>query len=131
MEGHRRGTPPPPLEDIAGAKHWDNMPDQGFTVHRPYVYKNGRIQTEAIMLHREARFEVLRQAIALPLYTVALVLDAASSALGRLAASIAGGDWPGIAVCRFQEGPRGPGSVGGAAEECRSIPATAWLASAT
>jgi hypothetical protein len=62
----------------------------------------------------------------LPLYTVSLILDFASVALGRLAASIAGDDWPGIAVCRFQEGPRGPGSVGGAAEECRSIPATAW-----
>ena len=35
------------------------MPDQGFTVHRPNVYKDGRIQTEAIMLHRKARFEEL------------------------------------------------------------------------
>jgi hypothetical protein len=43
-----------------------------------------------------------------------------------IAALVAGDEWPGIAVCRFQEGPRGPGSVGGAAEECRSIPATAW-----
>jgi hypothetical protein len=35
----------------------------------------------------------LRQAIALPLYTVALVYTAA--ALGRLAAVVAGDDWPG------------------------------------
>jgi hypothetical protein len=36
----------------------------------------------------------LRQAIALPVYTVALVLDYLSAALGRLAAWIAGDDWP-------------------------------------
>lgn len=58
MDGHRKGQPPL-LEDIAGAKHWDNMPDQGFTVHRPSVYKDGKIQTEAIMLQRKARFEEL------------------------------------------------------------------------
>jgi hypothetical protein len=52
-------APPPLLEDIAGAKHWNKMRDHGFTVHRPYVYKDGRIQTEAIMLHRKARFEEL------------------------------------------------------------------------
>jgi twinkle protein len=34
MEGARRGQAPV-LEDIAGAKHWDNVVDQGFTVHRP------------------------------------------------------------------------------------------------
>jgi hypothetical protein len=28
---------PPLLENIAGAKHWDNMPGQGFTVHPPLV----------------------------------------------------------------------------------------------
>jgi hypothetical protein len=50
---------PPLLEDIAGAEHWDNMPDQGFTVHRPSVYKDGRIRTEAVMLHRKTRFEEL------------------------------------------------------------------------
>jgi hypothetical protein len=37
----------------------------------------------------------LRQAIALPLYTVALVLDYTAAALGRLAAVVAGDDWPG------------------------------------
>jgi hypothetical protein len=31
----------------------------------------------------------------LPLYTVSLILDYASAALGRLAARIAGDDWPG------------------------------------
>lgn len=36
----------------------------------------------------------LRQAVALPLYTVALLLDYLSSGLGRLAAWIAGDDWP-------------------------------------
>lgn len=43
----------------------------------------------------ERRFLRLRQAIALPLYTVSLILDFASVALGRLAAVVAGDDWPG------------------------------------
>jgi hypothetical protein len=33
--------------------------------------------------------------LALPVYMVALILDFASGALGRLAAWIAGDDWPG------------------------------------
>jgi hypothetical protein len=36
----------------------------------------------------------LRQAAALPIYAVALVLDFAAAALGNLAAKIAGDDWP-------------------------------------
>jgi hypothetical protein len=36
----------------------------------------------------------LRRAIALPVYTVALLLDYLSAALGRLAAWVAGDDWP-------------------------------------
>jgi hypothetical protein len=36
----------------------------------------------------------LRQAIALPVYTVGLLLDYLAAALGRLAAWIAGDDWP-------------------------------------
>jgi hypothetical protein len=36
----------------------------------------------------------LRQAIALPLYAVALVLSFLSDALGTLAAKIAGDEWP-------------------------------------
>ena len=35
-----------------------------------------------------------RQALALPIYLIALILDCASSALDRLAAGIAGDDWP-------------------------------------
>jgi twinkle protein len=58
MEGTRRGQAPQ-LEDIAGAKHWDNLPDQGFTVHRPKMYEKGTIKTEAILYHRKARFEEL------------------------------------------------------------------------
>jgi hypothetical protein len=41
------------------SRNWDSMPDQGFTVHRPHVYKDGRTQTEAVMLRRKARFEEL------------------------------------------------------------------------
>jgi len=40
------------------------------------------------------RLTRLRQAVALPLYTVALLLDFASAALGRLAAWIACDPWP-------------------------------------
>jgi hypothetical protein len=36
----------------------------------------------------------LRQAIALPIYTLGLLLDYLAAALGRLGASIAGDDWP-------------------------------------
>jgi hypothetical protein len=36
----------------------------------------------------------VRRALALPIYTVALILDFISAALGRLAARIAGDDWP-------------------------------------
>ena len=39
-------------------------------------------------------FSRLRQAIALPVYAVALLMDYVSVALGRLAAWIAGDDWP-------------------------------------
>jgi hypothetical protein len=45
-KGARRGQAPQ-LEDIAGAKHWDNIPDQGFTVHWPKMYDRGTIKTEA------------------------------------------------------------------------------------
>lgn len=58
MEGARRGHPPV-LEDIAGAKHWDNVVDQGFTVHRPKMYEKGQIKTEAAFYHRKARFDEL------------------------------------------------------------------------
>jgi len=58
MEGTRRGTAPR-LEDIAGAKHWDNLPDEGFTVRRPKMYEKGTIKTEAVLYHRTARFDEL------------------------------------------------------------------------
>jgi twinkle protein len=50
MEGARRGHAPT-LEDIAGAKHWDNV------VHRPLLYEKGAIKTQTD--HRKARFEEL------------------------------------------------------------------------
>ncbi len=36
----------------------------------------------------------LRRVVALPLYTLALLLDFANAALGRFAAWVAGDDWP-------------------------------------
>ncbi len=58
MEGQRRGLPPS-LEDISGSKHWDNMPDQGFVVHRPEIFDGTNRKTEAALYHRKARFEEL------------------------------------------------------------------------
>jgi hypothetical protein len=47
-----------------------------------------------VLRHRKSRVLGLRQTIALPVYAVALILDYLSAALGRLAAWIAGDDWP-------------------------------------
>ncbi|HMH99600.1 MAG TPA: DnaB-like helicase C-terminal domain-containing protein [Bradyrhizobium sp.] len=66
MEGPRRGQAPT-LEDIAGAKHWDNVCDQGFTVHRPKMYEKGAIRTECQFYHRKARFDELGYACRLSL----------------------------------------------------------------
>jgi twinkle protein len=58
MEGRRRGDPAS-LEDISGSKHWDNMVDQGFVVHRPEIFDGTNRKTEAVLYHRKARFEEL------------------------------------------------------------------------
>jgi twinkle protein len=58
MDGARRNSAPV-LEDIAGAKHWDNVVDQGFTVHRPKLYEKGAVKTETAFYHRKARFDEL------------------------------------------------------------------------
>lgn len=36
----------------------------------------------------------VRRTLAFPIYTVALILDVAAAVLGRLAALVAGDDWP-------------------------------------
>jgi twinkle protein len=51
-----RRKQPPYLEDISGSKNWDNMPDQGFAVHRPKIFENGIRQTSADLYCRKARF---------------------------------------------------------------------------
>ncbi|ACK51688.1 hypothetical protein Msil_2768 [Methylocella silvestris BL2] len=58
MDSARRGSPPS-LEDISGSKHWDNMVDQGFVVHRPEIFDGSNRKTEAALYHRKARFEEL------------------------------------------------------------------------
>lgn len=58
MDGHRRGDEPT-LEDISDSKHWDNMPDQGFTVHRPSMFDKTERRTEAVLFQRKARYEEL------------------------------------------------------------------------
>jgi twinkle protein len=57
MEGPRRGKEPS-LEDISGSKHWENMPDQGFTVHRPAMWDDIR-KSECTLIQRKTRFEEL------------------------------------------------------------------------
>jgi hypothetical protein len=49
----------------------------------------------AVMRSKTPPLQRLRQASALPLYAVALLLDYLGAALGRLAALIAGDSWPG------------------------------------
>lgn len=58
MDSNRKGQPPE-LEDISGSKNWDNMPDQGFVIHRPVLFKEGVKHTEARFIVRKARFEEL------------------------------------------------------------------------
>jgi len=58
MEGARRGHVPA-LEDISGSKHWDNMVDQGFVVHRPKMFDGQQRKTEAELHHRKSRFDEL------------------------------------------------------------------------
>lgn len=60
MDGRRRGDDPG-LEDISGSKHWENMVDQGFVVHRPTLFDNDTKvrSTEAKLFHKKARFEEL------------------------------------------------------------------------
>lgn len=49
----------PELEDIAGSKHWDNIPDQGLAIYRPKVFDKGERKTEAQLFHLKTRFEEL------------------------------------------------------------------------
>lgn len=58
MDGTRRGQAPG-LEDISGSKHWENMTDQGFVVHRPEIFDGTKRKTEAVLYQRKARFEEL------------------------------------------------------------------------
>lgn len=59
MDGHRRGHMPE-LEDIASSKHWENMVDQGFVVHRPKLYgDDGELQRYAELHHKKCRFDAL------------------------------------------------------------------------
>jgi twinkle protein len=61
-ESYRRGTVPE-LEDIAGSKHWDNMVDQGFVVHRPRLFnEDGVLDPYTELYHKKARFDELGHA---------------------------------------------------------------------
>lgn len=58
MDSNRRGKPPE-LEDVSGSKHWENMVDQGFVIHRPQLHDGMERKTDAVFYHRKARFEEL------------------------------------------------------------------------
>ncbi|WP_080664003.1 DnaB-like helicase C-terminal domain-containing protein [Bradyrhizobium elkanii] len=59
METMRRSEPPE-LEHIAGSKHWDNMVDQRFVVHRPRLFNDkGERETYVELHHKKARFDEL------------------------------------------------------------------------
>ncbi len=50
----------PTLEDIHGSKHWDNMPDAGFSIWRPALYDDdGNRETYAELHHLKARYDDL------------------------------------------------------------------------
>jgi len=58
-EGYRRSEPPE-LEHIHGSKHWDNMVDQGFVVHRPKLFNDkGEREFYTEFHHKKSRFEEL------------------------------------------------------------------------
>ena len=54
----------------------------------------GLILLAALRCFAQKAWGRARQAIALPVYTLGLILDYLSAALGRLGAWIAGDDWP-------------------------------------
>ena len=57
-EGGKDAHRPPTLRDVAGSAHWDNIPDQGFTVHRrKFTDEHGNLVTEAELHHLKARFD--------------------------------------------------------------------------
>lgn len=58
MDGARRGQAPA-LEDVSGSKHWENIIDQGFVVHRPQMFEGAERKTHTAFYHRKARFEEL------------------------------------------------------------------------
>ncbi|MGX1168753.1 hypothetical protein AB7M16_005019 [Bradyrhizobium sp. USDA 372] len=58
-DGYRRSDPPE-LEHIHGSKHWDNMVDQGFVVHRRRLFNDkGEREFNTELHHKKSRFEEL------------------------------------------------------------------------
>ena len=58
VDSRRRGQAPE-LEDISGSKHWDNVVDQGFVIHRPVLFEDGVRKTECKLIQKKARLEEL------------------------------------------------------------------------
>jgi twinkle protein len=66
LDGKRRGMRPY-LEDISGSKHWWNMVDQGFVVHRDQVFDGTNRKTEASLYYEKSKYEELGYACRLDL----------------------------------------------------------------
>lgn len=60
---------PPTLEDISGSKNWDNMPDQGFVVHRKRFWdeNTNERQYDCELYHLKAREEELGHPCRIPM----------------------------------------------------------------
>ena len=59
----------PMLEDVSGSKNWDNMPDQGFVVHREKLWDSvtGARQFDCHLYHLKAREEELGHPCKIPM----------------------------------------------------------------
>jgi len=56
------------LEDISGSKHWDNVPDQGFVVHRKEFHTpEGKRLYDVSLMQAKAREEELGYVCRIPM----------------------------------------------------------------
>lgn len=56
-EGSKGAALAPSLRDVSGSAHWDNIPDQGFAVHRRAFWdEDGTMNTKSDLHHLKARF---------------------------------------------------------------------------
>src|SRR5271156_5142254 len=90
-EGWRRRSPPNAIEIASLFSLFSDLPQNLPQATREFLM----LVCQDVSVNPAALFIRLRRAAALPIYTLALILDFASAALGRLAAWVASDDWPG------------------------------------